>query len=638
MDAESRTLDLLRRSPGVREELLDKALRGDLPDLERLGVTAEEVVALAEGRRPRGGPQPAGRRAVVFGVEAIVRKFGRPVLLVQNDTYVAPDSATVAAELAPHRTHIDAAIRRVGRLEFRNHAMPWGGTGWLVDRNIVVTNRHVAELIAEGNGRGGFHFRTSAAGVPYGARLDFGEEYTPIGVPVARETPLKAIRYLARTDQPDIALFEIDVDGTLPAPVEFLDAGATEDQPIGIVGYPAYDSRNDPEDVAHYFGDIFGVKRLATGVVSQRAGDQPFFMHDATTLGGNSGSLVLDLATGRVLGLHFAGTYLVGNYAVTAAQVKRALAGLKAMVTVPTAFVSNSEAPDGVHDAAFFAGRKGYESTFLGSGTREVPLLGLGSRAADAVEAVEHDGRRSRFLNYTHFSVAFSSTRRVPIFTAVNIDGSTTKKIKRSNDKWFADLRLPVGLQLTRADYGHPDIDRGHMVRREDPNWDTEEVARLANDDTFHYTNAAPQHARLNQGQTQWLGLEDYVLSSARTHGLSISVFTGPVLRDTDRSLDTGVQVPDEFWKVVVFLGENQEIRAGGYVLSQGQFIEDITESFVFGQYRTYQVPITAIAQATGLDFQHLVAADVVATAPLPEVVLGLPRVLALDRLEDMVL
>lgn len=637
MDAAARTLDLLRRSPGVREELLDKARRGELADLERLGVTADEVVALTEGRTPRGAPRTPGRRAVVYGVEAIVRKFGRPVLLVQHDTYAAPESETVAAELAPHRANIEAAIKRVGRLEFRNHAMPWGGTGWLVDRNIVVTNRHVAELIAESNGRGGFLFRTSPAGVPYGARLDFGEEYTPIGVAAARETPLKAIRYLARTDQPDIALFEIDVDGSLPPPLEFADAAA-EDQPIGIVGYPAYDSRNDPEDVAHYFGDIFGVKRFAPGVVSQRAGDQHFFMHDATTLGGNSGSLVLDLATGRVLGLHFAGTYLVGNYAVTAAQVKRALAGLKAIVAVPTSFASNSEAPDGVHDAAFFAGRQGYEPTFLGSGSREVPLPGLGAREADAVEAVEHDGRRSRFLNYTHFSVAFSGTRRVPIFTAVNIDGARAKKIKRGNDKWFADLRLPPDLQLTSAHYGHPEIDRGHMVRREDPNWDTEEVAQIANDDTFHYTNAAPQHARLNQGRTQWLGLEDYVLSSARTHGLSISVFTGPVFRDSDPSLETGVQVPDEFWKVVVFLGEDQGLRASGYVLSQGRFIEDITESFVFGEYRTYQVPIAAIAQATGLDLQRLVDADVMTTAPLPEAALGLPRILALDRLEDMVL
>src|ERR1700752_1106393 len=34
------------------------------------------------------------------------------------------------------------------------------------------------------------------------------------------------------------------------------------------------------------------------------------------------------------------------------------------------------------------------------------------------------------------------------------------------------------------------EIDRGHMVRREDPNWCKD--AETADSDTFHYTNAAP--------------------------------------------------------------------------------------------------------------------------------------------------
>ena len=38
--------------------------------------------------------------------------------------------------------------------------------------------------------------------------------------------------------------------------------------------------------------------------------------HDCTTLGGNSGSPVVDLATGKVCGLHFSGGFLRTNYAV----------------------------------------------------------------------------------------------------------------------------------------------------------------------------------------------------------------------------------------------------------------------------------------------------------------------------------
>jgi endonuclease G len=564
-----------------------------------------------------------------------VRRYGRPVILVENDSFDAPELPSVRDAIEPHRARIEHAVKRVGRVEFINHAMPWGGTGWLVDRNIVITNRHVAEIVAEADGRGGFRFRVSAGGVPFGARLDFREEF---GSPEAMELPLKRVRYVARADQSDIALLEIDVDGSLPDPLSLSDAALTLQQPVAIIGYPAYDSRNDPDDMARYFADIFDVKRLAPGTISQVAGRQPFFMHDATTLGGNSGSVVIDLASGRAVGLHYAGTYLVGNYAVTAAQIKRALKGLKTTVTVPNDLRSSPERADGVHAAGHFTKRKGYDRDFLGKGVRRVAVPGLGPWAGDAADA-NVDGATTKLLPYTHFSVAYSTSRRMPIFTAVNIDGAKTKKIKRTDDQWFFDLRLPRTIQLGERDYAHPDIDRGHMVRREDPNWGTMAVAQLANDDTFHYTNSAPQHGKLNQGRAQWLGLEEYVLSSAKTHKLKISVFTGPVLRDSDPTLENGILVPEEFWKIVVAIdADTKRLRATGYVLSQGKLIEDITEAFAYGEYRTYQCLVSTIATATGLDFGALVDADPLKTRPLPEAAPGVPPIIPLGRLENMVL
>jgi endonuclease G len=638
-NAETRTAALFKQQPAMKEEILKKIDSGALDNIP--GIEPDDLKAFVEGRpRPAAALEAAGQETVhQRQLEAIVRRFGRPVLLIQDDTYVAPELPSVLTELAPHKQRIDAAIKKVGRVEFINHAMPWGGTGWLVDKNIVITNRHVAEIVAEASGNGKFRFKLSLGGVPFGARLDFKEEFgagAPGGV---REVLLKSVKFIARSDQPDIALLELKPNGTLPDPMLLLDAISADGQAIGVIGYPAYDSRNDPQDIARYFGDIFDVKRFAPGIVSQQAGTQHFFMHDATTLGGNSGSVVLDLATGKALGLHYAGTYLEGNFAVTAAEIKKALSGLNAMVTVPQEFASITEAVDGKHQASFFQGRTGYDQNFLGAGNLAVPLLGLGTLEADAAAPVDATGTTGKFLHYTHFSLAFSSSRRIPIFTAVNINGDEAKKIKRANDKWFSDLRLPANLQLTQQDYGHPDIDRGHMVRREDPNWGTTEVAKVANDDTFHYTNAAPQHARLNQGKTQWLGLEEYVLSNAKTHGLSICVFTGPVLRDEDPSLDNGVQVPEEFWKVVVAIDEDTGgLRSTGYVLSQGKLIEDITEAFVFGQYRTYQVPVSTIEDATGLDFGGLVEADALKQHPLPESPGGKPPVIPLEQLENMVL
>src|SRR5262245_11486754 len=105
MNAEARTMDLLHRAPKVRAELLEKAHNGGLPDLGRFGLKVDDLVALAEGRRSaHAALEVAGQESVSQrALEAIVRQFGRPVLLIQNDTYVAPGADSVAAELAPHR-------------------------------------------------------------------------------------------------------------------------------------------------------------------------------------------------------------------------------------------------------------------------------------------------------------------------------------------------------------------------------------------------------------------------------------------------------------------------------------------------------------------------------------------------------
>src|SRR5262249_3559703 len=53
-------------------------------------------------------------------------------------------------------------------------------------------------------------------------------------------------------------------------------------------------------------------------------------LHNCTTLGGNSGSVVVDLKSGEALGLHFSGGFLRTNFAVRADRVKERLDALLA--------------------------------------------------------------------------------------------------------------------------------------------------------------------------------------------------------------------------------------------------------------------------------------------------------------------
>jgi NAD(P)-dependent dehydrogenase (short-subunit alcohol dehydrogenase family) len=92
---------------------------------------------------------------------------------------------------------------------------------------------------------------------------------------------------------------------------------------IGLTRYLAtYWADKNVRTNAICFGGVYAVKRLQPGKVRGR-GSTPSFgkkvsvgTHDSSTLGGNSGSAVIDPRTGHVVALHFAGIYLKENYAV----------------------------------------------------------------------------------------------------------------------------------------------------------------------------------------------------------------------------------------------------------------------------------------------------------------------------------
>ena len=164
------------------------------------------------------------------------------------------------------------------------------------------------------------------------------------------------------------------------------------------------------------------------------------------------------------------------------------------------------------------------------------------------------------------------------------------------------DPRLDKEFQAGNELYTNNDLDRGHMVRRLDPVWGSDEEANLANEDTFHYTNSCPQHKNLNQ--KTWNDLEDYVLENAGKHRLRLNVFTGPVFRDDEDPEYRGFLVPLDYWKVVVIKKDDGRLSATAYTLSQRDLVTGL--EFVFGEFRTYQVPLRQIEEWTGLSFGEL--------------------------------
>ncbi|MER5327118.1 DNA/RNA non-specific endonuclease [Streptosporangium roseum] len=237
-----------------------------------------------------------------------------------------------------------------------------------------------------------------------------------------------------------------------------------------------------------------------------------------------------------------------------------------------------------------------------------IPLAALNRHAGDGQAS---DGQ-AHVLNYHHFSVVMNRQRRLAFFTAVNIDGATSLRIRRDPDRWIFDPRLPDSQQTGEEVYRDNPLDRGHLVRRLDPAWgDSPAMAKPGNDDTFHFTNCTPQHKDFNQNRTTWAGLEDYILDNADTRDLKATVFTGPVLAADDDPY-RGVQLPRQYWKVVAMTKRNGELSATGYLLSQDHLINGLEAAaeFSYGAYKTYQVPIQRIEDLTRLSFDTLIDAD----------------------------
>lgn len=617
----TRQIDSLRRNTTLFDRVLEKAHRrlsggGGLEAMATADVTeVDRAAEMLRAGRFTEAPASAEEARTRAALEAIILAEMRPAYLILGDKIEIAGDYDHLDLLRQNKAMLESLGRNVGRVDLISHySLPYAGTGWLVEDDIVVTNRHVAEIFAERSWSGGYSFGRGAFDRRLEVRLDTLQQKDDLGVE-RDPVQVREILYVAGAREPDIAFLRIARRDDL-AKLELAAALPEPDMPVAAIGYPASDlDRNpDPELMKQYFGGIYDVKRFSPGLVTALRENDVLVLADYTSLGGNSGSAVLDLDTGKAMALHFAGVFRDTNYAVAADVVKTALARVRSAAAVSS--VPAVELPPSSVES--FAGRRGYDPEFLGADDLAVPLPSLGALAEDVAPVADNP---SGHLNYTHFTVIQSKSRRLPRITAVNIDGARSYALKRRGT-WRLDGRIATEHQIGNELYTDNPFDRGHMVRRRDPGWGASRAeAQDGETDTFHYTNSAPQHEDLNQ--KDWVGLEDYILEAAETRDFKVSVFTGPIFRDGDRRLRPGVgstevQIPEEFWKVAVMVNNDTgRLSATGYVLSQGAMIRGLTEAaFVFGEYATYQVRVKAIEAATGLDFDRLRDADPLAREP----------------------
>lgn len=326
-------------NPQLKQTQLQRFLREVAGEDRMESLRSEAPLAGAEAAMERfaapTSPQPTiedAQRAVektmvgaplneaeMFSIEAIVLPRERPVVFIENNTFETPESPWTHFATDPQiKGRLEAAIRSIGRVELPdNLSIPFGGTAFVVGRDLLMTNRHVAELFSTGLGTRNLAFRTgqSAGWDPRRERNhQDGDD----------STMLEVKQVVMIHPYWDMALLRVAGLTESQKPLE-LAVTRPEDlvnQDIAVIGYPAKDWRNDSELQDFIFKRVYNVKRLQPGKVKMRAEVQSFnnrvsaMTHDSSTLGGNSGSALINAETGQVVGLHFAGRYLLANFAV----------------------------------------------------------------------------------------------------------------------------------------------------------------------------------------------------------------------------------------------------------------------------------------------------------------------------------
>ena len=268
--------------------------------------------------------------------ESIIQRRNRPALRIIKDTAElafqdSVESAIWQSRLETAKPLLDKAIKAVGRIDLINSPdYSWVGTGWLLDEDIIVTNRHVAVLfVSQASGK--FQFRQSGSEEVIPA-VDFVREFSS-----TRQNTFELIEplYLVPEPGPDMALFRVSQtgsDGNLPSSIA-LAANPAATVQAATIGYPANDGRiPDADLMRQIYGHDYDKKRLAPGAV--KTVNTKELTHDCTTLGGNSGSVIIDMNrsdedTPVAVGLHFAGAFLKDNYAVPSDLVASVLHSVK---------------------------------------------------------------------------------------------------------------------------------------------------------------------------------------------------------------------------------------------------------------------------------------------------------------------
>lgn len=269
-------------------------------------------------------------------------------------------------------------------------------------------------------------------------------------------------------------------------------------------------------------------------------------------------------------------------------------------------------------NAVDFSKCKGYDTNFLGV---NVPMPQPTEEIKSQIALLKD---KTNELKYFKHSVIFNAVTRMPLISAVNVEGDATKRLDKSKrkDNWLRDKRIDIDVQLTDKIYALSNFDKGHMSRFEDANWDDTEADALRNGiHTCFYTNACPQVPTLNRTGF-WGKLEKAILEGGieKQEGKEarMTVFNGAIFNDATDKIFRGVRIPMEFFKIILWLDDAGKLKATAFKLSQEFLLGEVNfnESMSIDEealdidknikFKSFQCSIKSLSKLTKIDFKNL--------------------------------
>ena len=233
---------------------------------------------------------------------AVINQNTRPSWLPRGQ-YFKPDhwawrdrfNEAVVARISPMILSVGAIAPQIPGWRWFFGERPSSGTAFVVGEDLVMTNKHVAALFTTGTSPGKIT-STKTAGLTF---YDHDSGTNASKIIVTEAVFIHPVFDIAILRVPGISkgrqILKLSTQGLL----------TSEKRDVACIGYPGA-SEGENKGAKAVFGNLREYRRVSPGQMWTTNHPSGRVMHDASTIGGSSGSPLIDLDTGEVIAIHSA--------------------------------------------------------------------------------------------------------------------------------------------------------------------------------------------------------------------------------------------------------------------------------------------------------------------------------------------